>query len=72
MKTLRTAIEAAVEFKERFPDEYDRTVLDHVEYVMDTRYENPNSVVALAIIYAYDHGMDSAKVYCKSAFGIEI
>jgi hypothetical protein len=71
-KTLKTAIDAAVELSERFPDLSNRDVLDHVAYVMDTQYESERTVVAIAIIYAYDHGEDEAYRYCAGAFGIDM
>jgi hypothetical protein len=71
-RTLKDAIDAAVEFGERFPDEYDQDVLDHVGYVMETNYPNPNTVVAMAILYAYEHGEAAAYRYCKQAFGIDM
>lgn len=72
IKTLKTAIDAAVELAERFPDLPNSEILDHVGYVMNTRYDNERTVVAIAIIYAYDHGEDKAYEYAKHAFGIDM
>ena len=69
---IRDAIEAAVEFGERFPDMRDFDVLEHVGYVMRTRYDNPNTVVAHEILFAYDHGMEEARKSVKRHMGIDI
>jgi len=62
--TPRDLIEAAVEYADRFPDQSDENVIEHVEFVYQIIIKE-NTVAYMIVLTAYNHGTAEAHAQYK-------